>query len=720
MKFWINSSLNSYSILFFSLNKVLGIAILIVTFITPVLGICGLAAILLTNFLAYLANCYHSEIEEGTYGYNALLLGLYLGYEFKVNAPFIILFVTACLLLLLFTIVFKTFLAKYQLPFLSLPFLLTYWLIYLAVGSFSLIHLQEQYIFVQNYLANSSKSQWYIFAHSLDGMEIPILIKSYLKTLSATFFQNSILAGILIAGSLLFFSRITFTLSLLGYFGAFCVFKLLGINTLLLTDYLVGSNFIFFAIAVGGFYVVPNKWSYFLVILLLPVLCVFLISLGKIMAVFQLKSFTLSFSLLTITFLLFLNQGLWQKLVQLVTIQYFNAEKTIYKHLNVTQRFKFAHLAKLSLPFMGEWKVSQGYDGSITHLGEWSKALDFVVTNEEDKTYEKSGTKLNHFYCYNKPILAPLEGYVYDIINTVEDNEINQVDTKNNWGNTIVINHQNGLFSQISHIKKDSFKVAIGDYVQRGDILASCGNSGRSPEPHIHFQNQLSGIIGEKTYPYPIAYYLEKMGGKQFLMSYKVPNENSIISNITVSELLKNAFDFQPGKVLKLANGNEVVNWEIYTDSINRSYFYCEKTKSKLWFAQDNLMFYSYDFDGDKKSLLFQFYLSYYKIMLSSIEGVRVDDHFPVSDLSNILILTIQDFIAPFYRFLSADFQSYCSGVDSAINPKLIEIVSSAKASIFKKKLKQTNYHTILSEGKPMHWTINNSRTKQVWQCEIY
>ncbi|HBG80944.1 MAG TPA: hypothetical protein DDW74_09490, partial [Porphyromonadaceae bacterium] len=63
------------------------------------------------------------------------------------------------------------------------------------------------------------------------------------------------------------------------------------------------------------------------------------------------------------------------------------------------------------------------------------------------------------FYCYNKPVLAPADGYVYTISNIAGDNEINQVDTRKNWGNTIIINHLNGLYTQISHLKKDSFKV---------------------------------------------------------------------------------------------------------------------------------------------------------------------------------------------------------------------------------------------------------------------
>ena len=84
---------------------------------------------------------------------------------------------------------------------------------------------------------------------------------------------------------------------------------------------------------------------------------------------------------------------------------------------------------------------------------------------------------------YNKAIeLNPNQAEAY--------NNIGDVNLGDNWGNTIIIKHGDYLFSKISHIKEGSFKVRVGDYVKKGDVLAVCGNSGRSPEPHLHFQLQ--------------------------------------------------------------------------------------------------------------------------------------------------------------------------------------------------------------------------------------
>lgn len=722
LSFWLSSILNSYAQIFFSLNKVLAVIILLVTFIDPFLGICGLVSVLISNVFAFLFGLSKPAIKEGVYGFNALLLGLSLGYEYQFNTTFSIVFLSAIVLLLFNTVWLSTVLGKYKLPFLGLPFLFTYWLIYLSVGSFNLISLQEQYAYIENTKAIASDSNIYLFAHSLDDIKIPFLIKSYFKTLSATFFQNSVLAGIIISLGLLYHSRIAFTLSFLGFFSAYVLFRLVGIPTVLLTDYLVGSNFIFFAIAIGGFYLIPSKGSYLSVVILIPVLSVFLIGFSKIMAMYQLKSFTLAFSLLTILFLFAIQHRIIQKFIQLVSIQYYSAEKTIYKNLTASVRLKNAHLAKIILPFWGEWKVSQGYNGSITHLGEWSKALDFVITNTTDKTYNDPGSKCDDYYCYNKPVVAPFDGFVYDIINNIDDNPINTVDAKNNWGNTIILNHQNGLFSQLSHLKKDTLKVSVGDFVKKGTILASCGNSGRSPEPHLHFQLQLSPKIGEVTYAYPISYYLLNENNKRILKTFEVPKENDLISNVEVNKTLHHSYDFQPSRTLRLTNKNnekDFQEWLIKTDAWNKTYIYCNQTKSTIWFENDGVSFYCYDFEGDKKSLLYKFYLANYKILLANYTDLNIEDKLPVDSLAPNWLIKIQDFIIPFYQFLSAN---YVSSINNSDNLKAdeISIESKIESKLFNKTINELSFIMLHKENRMHYFICNEKSIIKTYICELY
>ena len=68
---------------------------------------------------------------------------------------------------------------------------------------------------------------------------------------------------------------------------------------------------------------------------------------------------------------------------------------------------------------MGEWTVTQAHDGEFTHKGDWGKAFDFMITDREGKTYRNAGVLTEDFYCYNKPVFAPADGYVETIIDNI-------------------------------------------------------------------------------------------------------------------------------------------------------------------------------------------------------------------------------------------------------------------------------------------------------------
>jgi murein DD-endopeptidase MepM/ murein hydrolase activator NlpD len=62
----------------------------------------------------------------------------------------------------------------------------------------------------------------------------------------------------------------------------------------------------------------------------------------------------------------------------------------------------------------------------------------------------------------------------------------------------VVIDHGNGEFSHLGHLKPGSVKVAVGDKVHAGQQLAQVGTSGSSLFPHLHYELASSpGIAGE-------------------------------------------------------------------------------------------------------------------------------------------------------------------------------------------------------------------------------
>jgi len=57
-------------------------------------------------------------------------------------------------------------------------------------------------------------------------------------------------------------------------------------------------------------------------------------------------------------------------------------------------------------------------------------------------------------------------------------------------GNSVIIEHASGHRTLYWHFMKDSIEVAVGDAVDTGTPLGLMGSSGRSSQPHLHFELQ--------------------------------------------------------------------------------------------------------------------------------------------------------------------------------------------------------------------------------------
>jgi urea transporter len=79
--------------------------------------------------------------------------------------------------------------------------------------------------------------------HQLSNWDIPVSLSIYLKSLGAIFFQYNILGGLLIAIGLLIYSRISFVLSLIGFYTAFYFYQFIGGNINELSYNFIGFNF---------------------------------------------------------------------------------------------------------------------------------------------------------------------------------------------------------------------------------------------------------------------------------------------------------------------------------------------------------------------------------------------------------------------------------------------------------------------------------------------
>jgi len=77
-------------------------------------------------------------------------------------------------------------------------------------------------------------------------------------------------------------------------------------------------------------------------------------------------------------------------------------------------------------------------------------------------------------------IYAPADG----VVETVRP-------SKKGFGNFLTVRHSFGFMSSYAHLHK--FQVRSGQFVSKGDVIATCGNSGNSTGPHLHYEVRFLG-----------------------------------------------------------------------------------------------------------------------------------------------------------------------------------------------------------------------------------
>lgn len=698
------SLLNAYSSLFYSYNRIFGAILLLASFLYPFSGFCGLlgwgVAVLWTRLLRY-SPLY---IKDATLTYNPLMTGLGLGALYAPNLQMVVMVVLISSLTFLFTLFLWNILHKYHLPFLSLPFLCTFWFVVPALSNMQNVHIATFELYYLNTLYAWGGKELIAWHEYLNYRMLPLFLTAFLQTLSVIFFQNNILTGFLVAIGILVHSRLAFLYAVWGYTIAFLFYGFAGIDVAQLLAFHAGFNFIIIAMSIGTYYTTPS-WSSLLTAGL-AVLSTILLAHGlqHIFVHLHTSAYSLPFVLTVLMFLWALRQRPINQHPQLSTVQYFSPEKNFYRQSNHNERLKNLWYLPIDVPFFGEWVVSQGYVGKHTHLGEWAQALDFVIVDEEMKQYTREGVRKEDYYAYNKPITAPASGWVVAISNITIDNEVGEVNTAENWGNSIVIQHAEGLYSQMSHLKQFSFRVKVGDYVRKGDWVANCGSSGRSPVSHLHFQLQASPFIGAKTLAYPLGYYLTIEHGKKKLQTFAVPQEGELIQGIAPNTLLQESFGFLPlQKISVLPTAEQKpVEWECFTDAHNASYLYCHTTKSYAYFVHDGTMFYFTSFEGDKKSLLFYFYLACYKVLQGFYEDIEITDTFPL-DLFVSPYNVLNDMLAPFLPLTQASYKLRYTKIDDTHHTRQICLESTVEVHFFKQLVQKYNFQILLENGHIAH-----------------
>lgn len=178
----------------------------------------------------------------------------------------------------------------------------------------------------------------------------------------------------------------------------------------------------------------------------------------------------------------------------------------------------------VALPFTGKWKVENSPLRRVpshgTHLLATTYAIDFVGVDDTDRTAPSPSWRTAFtteppelFFAFGRPVLAPVSGQVVAVHDGEPDHEARRSQLAlvpymlgqparlrrgigHIAGNYILISPVTspvsspaaGVVVGVMHLQAGSLRVAAGDSVLEGELIAACGNSGNSTQPHVHLQ----------------------------------------------------------------------------------------------------------------------------------------------------------------------------------------------------------------------------------------
>lgn len=116
-------------------------------------------------------------------------------------------------------------------------------------------------------------------------------------------------------------------------------------------------------------------------------------------------------------------------------------------------------------------RIEQGYNGKFTHLGE--NALDFNMSQ-------------------GSQVRAARNGVVISVVQNFTETCLTEA--CKSMANHIMIMHSDGTIAEYSHLKYNEARVAVGDSVKQGDLIALSGATGYARGPHLHFVCYLAGF----------------------------------------------------------------------------------------------------------------------------------------------------------------------------------------------------------------------------------
>ena len=617
--------LRAYSSLIFLDSVYAGAILVAVSFLNYSVAISGIVAIVAAMGFAHFIHVREEFLFRGFYVYNSLLVGMGIGYLFTPTVLSLMLVAILSIFTFMLSFMLNRLMSVYGIPILSLPFSIVTIFSYLAVDKYSM-------------LFSSSMDKGAVF-----DIHLPLLLSALFKSYGTIFFLPNNIAGIVIFFILLFHSRMIFMVSIIGFYvGVFAHSIFIGSLDAALTD-VYAFNYIITAIALCGVFLLPTIQNFLIAMSAVLVTVIMADAMSVFFSYYAITVFTIPFNLTVSVFIFML---------YLIGYKGYNyrpfhtPEESFSNYLSSIYRFG-SNKIKIALPFSGIWNVYQAFNGKWTHKGAWRYAYDFVI-QKDGKTYTNEGHYVSDYYCFGEAVLSPVTGYVVACRHDLEDNPIGKVDKVNNWGNYIIIRSDSGVNVEISHLMQLSLLVDIGYRVTVGQVIAKCGNSGYSPQPHIHIQVQKFSTLGSETIPFYFTEYVKE----DKVVFNNVPALGTDVKNLVVNKHFAEKLSFSLDEEYRydiIKNGVVSGEFSIKVKMNDFGEFYFEdKEFNKLYFYPAFEQFYFYKYFGSQKSYLNNLYTILPKVPLIQANVTYVDYIAPEL-ISSTMQKVVLQFLASFY-----------------------------------------------------------------------
>lgn len=547
------SIFNAYSLIYFCRNSRLGSILLAATFLSPTFGLFGLAGTLTAFAAAKMLDFPMSRIRTGELLCNSLISSMGLAYvtnqqNLSVYLLMVLLPVTAIAAMVLSVALTQVMLRLFGMGAYSLPFVIVTIFNYLLMYSFTatpVIGAPPPSLLPEISFLPSILTEWFL-------------------AFSAALFIPNVVVGMIACCAVFIHSPLQIALGMFGFLVGYGFLQLTGLNASAFGAGWMGTNYLYCGMGLGGVYFITSKSSLLLAGFGAILSTLIAIGMRTFLRSYNIPALSFPFLIVLLMFTYALRQR--YRFLWLFESPYAEGspEQNVLRFLTTRKRFPDFYTPTLSLPFSGDRVVTQGFNGNYTHKSLWCHALDFEILDASGKPHPDQRTKLEDAYTYGTAILSPCDGAIVSVVSDVVDNELGEENLQQNWGNLVVILNDLGWYVLLSHFKKDGIVVYKNQRVTRGQLLGYCGNSGRSPLPHLHLQVQAAWFPGATTVPFRIRNFITHHASGETILATGIPIEGDLISPLHIDPDLIACFSGQIGTSIRyrIEKAGKTIAWE--------------------------------------------------------------------------------------------------------------------------------------------------------------